>query len=140
MRLKANPDVQAVFATEPKQRRRLAYIASPYGHADKRVVENRVMDTKSAVCHLERIPSLKPYSPILDTLDMERRGNTPREGFYVYDMCMLSKADIFIVLKLDGYKESIGVFCEICTAIALGTPIFYLTLQEIIDGEGILFA
>ena len=139
MTLKQNPDAQAVFNTEPTQLRKLAYVASPYNHSDKYVRANRVIETKNAMRELEKIPTLKPYSPVLDTLESEKRGLTPETGWYHYDMLMLSKADMLIVLKLDDYNDSVGVFCEIMAASALKIPIFYITLQEILDGKGILF-
>ena len=140
MSLKDNPDAQAVFNTEPTQLRKLAYVASPYNHSDKYVRANRVIETKNAMRELEKIPTLKPYSPVLEGLAMEKRGNTPPEGPYCYDMLMLSKSDMLIVLKLDDYNDSVGVFCEIMAASALGIPIFYITLDEILAGEGILYS
>ena len=123
---------------KPTTIRQLTYVSSPYLHEDPDVVEQRLVETQVAVNHLREHPEIVPYSPILDTLGSETPDGeefVPAAAWYTYDLTILSKADILIVLQLDGWNDSVGVYTELMAALSLEIPIYYCTLDEIIDGE-----
>ena len=114
----------------------LYYVASPYSHDCPEVVAKRVQDaTRAADAINLNYNGVTAYSPVAAATGMQARGITPKEGWYLYDFAMLSKADRLIVLKLEGWETSIGVSLEIAFALGKGIPITYWTLAEALSDE-----
>lgn len=105
----------------------LAYLASPYSHADPEVMEARF----DAVCREAArlmFGGAHVYSPIAHTHPIAMRGNLPTDWTYWegYDHVMISASDELWVLMLDGWQESKGVTAEIKIAADLGKPVLYI--------------
>ena len=118
----------------------LWYVASPYTHDDPEVVKHRVEECEKCVkAIIENYSNVVPFSPILYSQPLLQMGvESPGEGWYMFDLPFLRKADRLIVLKLDGWKSSIGVALEIAFARARHIPVLYYSLNELLSDE-ILF-
>lgn len=134
-----NRDMRAMVESQPISVRKFVYVASPYSHGDEATMQERLKDADVACAALRQHSHLDPYSPVVETVRLKESGFEPQEGWYCYDLTRLKKADYLLVLKLDGWELSVGVFAEICCALALDISIFYCTLDEVRAGNGIPF-
>src|ERR1019366_6179583 len=94
----------------------LVYVASPYTHPDKEVVDARNLEVILAMGYLmNKYTGLSFYSPICHTHPIATHCKLPIYwGFRKqFDETMLSRCDALWVLCLDGWKESTGVRAEI---------------------------
>lgn len=108
------------------EERKLVYLASPYTHPDAKVRQERF----KAVCVAQGQLLLKGYfvySPIVATEAVLLYNDLPfRFGFWrELDELMISKCDYLVVLKLDGWEQSVGVKHEVEFAKLAGLGIFY---------------
>ena len=111
--------------------RHLYYLASPYTHPDPKVMSERArIVTKAAVDLLKQ--GIYVFAPIAYNAPWERYelpGNW--EFWQHFDKAFVSRMDAVVVLKIDGWDESVGVTAEIEFAKSLGIPVKYITLSDI---------
>lgn len=106
----------------------LVYLATPYSHADDQVMHDRFVKACEIAAHLIS-SGIHVFSPIAHTHPIKVSGRLRDGGWEFwkrYDELMLSKCDILIVWKMDGWKESVGVTAEIEYARKIGLPIFFV--------------
>lgn len=105
---------------------RLIYLASPYSHPDSKVRHERF----EAVCKQAAMmmkDGLLVFSPIAHTHPIASFGLPGGwEYWQKYDRTMLERSDELAVLKLDGWKDSIGVKAEIEIACEIGLAIRFI--------------
>ena len=105
----------------------LHYLASPYNHPDRSVMEGR----RAAACRKagELIASgVATVSPVAHNAAIlhEVGGATGWEAWKIQDGAMLAACSKVLVLRLPGWEDSKGVAAEISLAQQLGKPIEYL--------------
>lgn len=106
----------------------LIYLACPYTHSDKKVMEERFIAVNKAAAKLMGGGSYV-FSPISHTHPIIQEGNLPGGWDYWqgYDTNVISRCTKMIVLMLDGWKTSTGVQAEIQLAKKFNLPIEYIT-------------
>lgn len=102
----------------------ISYLACPFSHSDPEVQLKRHSIVNQVTYAFHQKGKLV-YSPLthnipLKQLDKQSSGWGIWEKF---DRAMLMRCDELIVLKLSGWKESIGVMAEISFAKELNLPI-----------------
>ena len=107
--------------------RPLIYLASPYSHPNKAVVEERYLAVCRAAGEFMRQGHLI-YSPIAHTHALAQTSQLPTdfEFWGDFDEAMISRCSELWVLMLDGYDESRGVAEEIAIADAREIPVVYM--------------
>jgi hypothetical protein len=103
------------------------YLASPYSHANPRVMQDRYERAMTALNWLinQRIWT---YSPIVHCHELAGRFNLPKDiDFWAsYDRAMLVPAKALIILTIDGWTISRGIDLERRIALEERIPIKYL--------------
>ena len=118
----------------------LWYIASPYSHPCPEVRAGRVSAVRQCVVDMiKEFPAVVPFSPVLYSSDLQADIETPPEGWYRFGLGFLRKADKLILLKLEGWQQSVGMAIEIAFAKAQGIEIESYTLNGILSGEEVPF-
>ena len=103
----------------------LIYMASPYTHEDKKVVEHRFEEVCKVTAQLMK-EGLFIFSPIAHTHPLVKYDIPGYWEYWAdYDRKFLTACDVLCVLMLDGWKESVGVQAEIKIAEELGRHIYY---------------
>lgn len=113
------------------------YIASPYTHSDSKVQAQRVSDVAKVVKHIAlEWKGIVPFSPVLytSTLVCDGMQDVPG-GWYHFDLSFLRKADVLMILELEGWESSIGIAIEKAFAESRGLRIVRYTLEEVLEGE-----
>jgi hypothetical protein len=112
------------------------YLASPYTHYSDAVMQFRYLCTLEASAHLTK-EKWTVYSPIVHYHDMSVQYNLPRDfDFWMpHNRSMLRFANIFMILTLEGWRESKGIAWERDYATYSGIPIFEATLEGIKNGS-----
>lgn len=102
----------------------MIYLATPYSHDDPAVREYRFQAANRAASKL-MMSGLHVFSPISHSHPIALAGGLPLGWGYwkEFDRKTMSICDKVVVLKLDGWKESIGVTAEIAMADALGIEV-----------------
>ncbi len=107
----------------------MIYIASPYSHTDKEVVEYRVKTVAqySAKLLINKQPSI---SPITVGTTILKYSDLPSDFAFwkQFSLDLLSVCTEIHVLTLDGWEESIGVHAEIKYAEEHNITITYIKL------------
>ena len=105
----------------------LSYLAAPYTHPDKRVVEERMLKLCKADAFLMKA-GIFTVSPLMKHFIIHH-ADLPGDWNYWknYSLSLLCAVDQVIVLMLDGWRESEGVTAEILIAKNMGIPVVYLT-------------
>jgi nucleoside 2-deoxyribosyltransferase len=103
------------------------YLASPYTHNDKAVMEERFINACKAAGRL-LCAGFKVFSPIAHSHPIAQVHDLPVDYAFwsKYNLSWISWADRLYVLRLDGWKESTGVQKEIEYALLLDKPIVYM--------------
>jgi hypothetical protein len=102
------------------------YLASPYSHDDPAVRERRFEAACRAAAELIRQGRII-FSPIAHSHPLCRYGLPGDWEFWQRNAtCHLALCDEVVVLKLDGWQQSVGVQAEIAMARALGKPVSFL--------------
>ena len=105
---------------------KLIYMASPYTHKDKDVVEHRFDEVCRVTAGLMK-EGYFIFSPIAHTHPLTKYGVPGYWEYWAdYDRKCIIACDALGVLMLEGWKESVGVQAEIKIALELGKPIYYL--------------
>ena len=105
----------------------MIYLAGPYSHKDEAVRVARFEAlTKKAVQLM--MDGHVVFSPITHGHAIAERHDLPLEFVWWSHQCltMLEKAKKLIVLRIDGYAESVGVQAEIRYAEKNNIPIGYV--------------
>lgn len=106
---------------------KLFYLAQPYSHPQRYMLEARFAKVNQLVAILMRA-GLFVFSPISHTHPPALIGGLPTgwEYWAAYDELMISRCDGLIVHMDEGWRTSRGVSDEISLAIKLSKPIYYL--------------
>ena len=116
------------------------YLAHPYRHESYATENDRITQATLAAGSLIRYGirsgvEINVLAPVLHNSKIYRDNNfTPQEMWHVFetfDHFMLKKADIMVVLTLEGWKESTGVQAEIKFCQEHNIPIAYLDYANI---------
>jgi hypothetical protein len=112
------------------------YLASPYTSKDKdkgqEIMKHRYLIVDEAGYKL-MMKGFHLIEPIASTHHKAQRFNLPPDYAFWKERCkrMVFASDGVIVLKIDGWEESIGVQDEIKIANELGKPVLYIDMDEI---------
>lgn len=119
-----------------KERKKLYYLASPYTHSKKRVKKMRAEEATKAAVDLLHL-GVYVFAPIPYNSPWEKYHIPGDWSFWAdFDKTFVERCDGgIIVLKLDGWKESVGVTAEIEFAGELGLPVYYVSQEEIEEGD-----
>jgi len=99
------------------------YLASPYSHKDKGMLEIRYLRVMVAVAQLFQ-QKIAVFSPIVHCHELAKEHDLPTDADFwkFYNRTMLQGARELWLLLLDGWKESKGMKGERDMAIELGLP------------------
>ena len=105
----------------------LIYLASPYSHPDKAVMQARF----EAICvTAARLmgQGVHLYSPIAHMHPIAVKGDLPRgwDFWEQYDRKILAGCQELWVCMLDGWRESRGVAAEVKIAEEMGLPVRHI--------------
>lgn len=117
---------------------RLYYLASPYTHKNRQVVNRRVAAVQN-VAYTLAAKGLFVYSPVVHGHALEeKREPIPYKYWIEHGLEMLSRSSAMIVVCLDGWGESRGVQLEIGHALKLDIPVLYYhpTHNNFLDSTG----
>ena len=104
----------------------MIYLAAPYSHPDRAVVEHRMELFRQVSNHLNE-GGLYCTSPLYNHF-LGMSGTW--EVWKAYSTLQLRSCAALWVLKLAGWEESVGLAAEIALAQELGLPITYRTVEE----------
>ena len=109
----------------------MIYLASPYSHPISDIVEQRVQQTMKCLAELLREGKFV-WSPIVHCHELAVKHDLPKDAKYWerFSIDFLRKADGLYVLKLPGWRESIGVQEEIKFANSIYLPTTYLLPED----------
>ena len=104
----------------------LSYLAAPYSHPDKSVVEKR-METLCKVDALLMQRGIYTVSPLLKHFIVHYT-DLPTDWNYWkgYSDTVMCAVDRVIIVMMDGWEESVGVQAEIKMANHLGIKVEYV--------------
>lgn len=109
---------------------KLTYLACPFNHVDPSVREKRYNLASSYASKLMREGHLV-FCPLSHNLPILHYGLPIGWDFWEkFNRSFLERCDRLLVLKLEGWKESIGVQSEIKIAQELNIPIEYVAPVE----------
>jgi hypothetical protein len=112
------------------------YLASPYSDPDPVVRERRFDAACRAVATLLR-QGKTVFAPVVYTHPIARLGLPLDWAFWQpHDLEFLTRCRELVVLKLDGWQQSVGVQAEIAAARALGKPVSFLAAAGGSQGDG----
>jgi hypothetical protein len=104
----------------------LVYLAAPYTHSDKFVVEGRMRNLCIVDAALMK-RGVMTASPLMKHFLLEH-ADLPGDWDYWKDYAevLLSKCDKMIVVMMHGWEESVGVQAEIRLCGKFGIPVEYI--------------
>lgn len=107
--------------------KQIEYLAAPYSDPDPEVMEKRFQQINKVAAKLMAEGHIV-FSPISHTHPIAIAGNLPKGfGYWVkFDTAFLEVCKMVWVLKLPGWKQSVGVNAERMMARQLGIPIEYI--------------
>lgn len=105
----------------------LAYLASPYSHPEPSIEAMRALMAGDAAAWLSN-QGYHPFSPIAHWHRPAKRNKLPSNAnhWISYNQAWLEKADELIVLKMPGWKDSIGIAYEIKWAKEQMKPVKFI--------------
>lgn len=113
----------------------LWYLACPYSHPHKLVMESRFNQINALASQLMRA-GVFVFSPISHTHPIARYGLPKGFDFWEqFDRCILEKCRGVVVAQFDGWRESTGVQAEIRIAEELGLEVVYLDPSDVKIGN-----
>ncbi len=106
----------------------MIYLASPYHHAEERVMEDRYNSALEATAYLMR-QGIVVFSPIVHCHVIKQRFDLPGDhNFWLtYDEGILRHCFAMWILCIPGWRESKGVASEIAFCKRHGKLIYYVT-------------
>lgn len=104
------------------------YLAAPYTHENKEIVSMRVEQINLAASWLMRVMSYHVFSPISMSHPIAVAGGLPTDWEYwkAYDERVIRSCGRLLILAIDGWDQSTGVFEEACIAHKNGRDVFLL--------------
>lgn len=122
-----SPEEAEEYLSTKSDKKGLIYLATPYSHPNPEVMEQRFRAVNKVAAKLME-QGLHIFSPISHSHPISIEGNLPTNWEYweSYDRVFLNASQKLIVLKLDGWEESVGVAAEIRIAGELGIDIEYI--------------
>lgn len=107
----------------------ISYVACPYSHDSKAVMEHRALAATRLATWLTR-RQVTVFSPLTRSVEMERQAERDGESLpheYAFwkkhDRTFVSMSSALVVLALEGWAESTGVSDEIHTALDFSLPV-----------------
>ncbi len=108
----------------------MIYLASPYSHSDANIREQRFFDVCRMTVTLMQQGHVV-FAPIVHGHPLVGHGLPTDWTFWErFDREHLRRCDELMVLRLDGWRESVGVAAEIRIAAELGKPVQYVDLHR----------
>lgn len=107
--------------------RTLTYLACPYAHHDPAVCEDRFLKVNTAAAVLIAQGYLV-FSPISHSHPIAACGALPSgwDFWERFDRAYLDVSERVVVLRLGGWRESVGVTAEIAIARAANVPVYFM--------------
>jgi hypothetical protein len=121
-----------------KPSRHLIYLAYPYSHPNQEVRRARFQAANHAAGLLMKEGHFV-FSPISHTHPIAEAGDLPTgwEFWEGFDRAYLQHCHRIIVLRIEGWEQSVGVQAEIAIATEMGLIIDYIdAFQE--NNEGVM--
>jgi Domain of unknown function (DUF1937) len=112
----------------------MIYLASPYAAVDYPALCLERYQKACAVRDYFLRKGISCYSPIAHNHNSR---NMPEDGWgfwYKFDLDMLVRCDILVVLKLDRWEHSTGIQGEMEFARSHGMPILFLEEENVTAG------
>ncbi len=112
---------------------RLIYLAGPYTHQDKAIIQQRIDENAAAVAYfMNTAKNIYLFSPVLQCFHVANRHDLPHEfSFWAdRDFFMIKKSSAMWVLTLDGWRESYGLSQELEYAESINRDIFYVVKES----------
>jgi hypothetical protein len=103
----------------------MIYLASPYSHPSLAVREYRFIMAHHFTVQMLRL-SKPVFSPIVYGKEMESQLGGDFRSWQALNDAMVRVCEMFLVLRIDGWKDSEGVTHEIALAKKLGKSITYV--------------
>jgi len=102
----------------------MIYLASPYTHEDPFVREDRYLRAMQALSFLLRDGHVV-YSPIVHCHEMAKILDIPKESdfWWNYNKGMIEASRGILILRLDGWEQSIGIKQEREYAESMGKEV-----------------
>lgn len=112
----------------------MIYLASPYAHKDKTVMEDRFDKVCRVAGQMMKYGEVV-YSPIAHNHPIAVRIELPRtwDFWKTFDEHMILRCACVKVLMLDGWKESVGITAEIQIAKLASMNVEYIDPKYFID-------
>lgn len=112
---------------------RRIYIASPYSSPIPEIMETRVAAVHAAVGFLSKFMKDAIYSPIVHFHEIAQVFSLPTDAMHWrrINEVEMDRSDDMFVLKVPGWKESVGVNHEIGYAKKIGLVLYELTLIDV---------
>lgn len=109
----------------------LVYIGLPYSSNNASIIEERIKHFCNVDSFLNE-NGILTVSPILKHLLFEKGSSLPTDWNFwkEYSYNLLSRSDVLLILKLDGWENSSGVTAEIEFGKERNIPIHYLEKNE----------
>jgi len=104
------------------------YLASPYSHPWPELRQARFLAAKNVVSKLMSAGKVV-FSPIVYSHQFASEHGTDFRSWAKFNLEMLNLADELIVLMIDGWELSEGVWTEVEHAKEIGKPVGYLNPQ-----------
>lgn len=107
----------------------ITYLAVPYSHPDTAMRKYRFQVANQIAAALMR-EGEHVFSPISHTHPIALAGDLPTgwEYWQEYDRAMLAICGQLLIVRLEGWKDSLGIKGEIAIAEELGIPVEYMDL------------
>ena len=109
---------------------KLVYVACPYGHPERSVIDYRMKAFYAVDAHLTNL-GMFVASP-MNKIHMVETHNIHSSWSFLeeYSYELLAKCSKIIVIEIDGWKESIGVQAEITFAKKNNISVEYINPEN----------
>lgn len=109
----------------------MIYLASPYSHPDPAVEHSRYDQACKAAAHFIKrgYPVISPIAHS-HVLHVTYGCGGDWETWAEIDRALVAASDEMWVLKLDGWKDSVGIWKEIDLAEGLGITVKYVEMPD----------
>lgn len=109
----------------------LVYFSSPYSHSDSNVVLARYVEIRDITeLVIREVPGIVPFSAIAYSHQFEHIENV--DWLTRIDFRVLHACDAVMIVEMDGWSDSVGIFEEIQYCKKNDIPIFYSQPERII--------
>jgi len=110
---------------------KLYYLASPYSHKDREIMNQRAEQATKAAVDLLKL-GVVTFAPIPYNCHWEKYNLPSDWGFWQdFDKTFIDHMDAVVVLQLEGWDKSVGVTAEIAYAKEISIPVYYLSVEQI---------